>query len=79
VSNQQFKQLETKMDDLIFLLQQLKQENQLLRDKTNEWQQERDTLITNNEQARIRLESVLRRLQNLQEGSQNNQHQNIGY
>jgi cell division protein ZapB len=79
VSNQQFKQLETKMDDLIFLLQQLKQENQLLRDKTNEWQQERDTLITNNEQARIRLESVLRRLQNLQEGSQNNQHKNIGY
>ncbi len=67
------------MDDLIFLLQQLKQENQLLRDKTNEWQQERDTLITNNEQARIRLESVLRRLQNLQEGSQNNQHKNIGY
>ena len=69
MSNSSFKTLETKVDELIKLCGDMKQENQLLRDRENQWRQEREQLLGKNQLARVRLEKVLRRLKALEEGS----------
>jgi cell division protein ZapB len=69
MSNGSFKSLEGKVDELIKLCSDMKQENQMLRDRENHWQHERDTLLNKNQLARVRLEKVLRRLKTL-EGDQ---------
>lgn len=70
MSNSSFKTLESKIDELIRLCADMKKENQLLRDKENQWRQERETLLGKNQLARVRLEKVLRRLKTLEEGQQ---------
>lgn len=70
MSNSSFKTLESKIDELIRLCADMKKENQLLRDKENQWRQERETLLGKNQLARVRLEKVLRRLKILEEGQQ---------
>ena len=68
MSNSSFKTLETKVDELIKLCGDMKKENQMLRDKENQWRHERETLLGKNQLARVRLEKVLRRLKTLEEG-----------
>jgi len=69
MSNSSFKNLEAKVDELIKLCSEMKKENQMLRDRENNWRHERDTLAGKNQLARVRLEKVLRRLKTL-EGDQ---------
>ncbi len=68
MSTSNFKTLESKVDELIKLCGDMKKENQLLRDKENHWQHERETLLGKHQLARVRLEKVLRRLKALEEG-----------
>jgi cell division protein ZapB len=68
MSTSNFKTLESKVDELIKLCSDMKKENQLLRDKENQWQHERETLLGKHQLARVRLEKVLRRLKALEEG-----------
>ena len=70
MSNSSFKTLESKVDELIRLCADMKKENQMLRDKENQWRHERETLLGKNQLARVRLEKVLRRLKTLEEGQQ---------
>lgn len=68
MSTSNIKTLEDKVDELIKLCGDVKKENQLLRDKENQWRHERESLVGKNQLARIRLEKVLRRLRALEEG-----------
>lgn len=68
MSTSNFKTLESKVDELIKLCGDMKKENQLLRDKANLWQQERENLLVKHQLAGVRLEKVLRRLKALEEG-----------
>lgn len=70
MSNSSFKTLESKVDELIRLCADMKKENQMLRDKENQWRHERENLLGKNQLARVRLEKVLRRLKTLEEGQQ---------
>ncbi|HWK52953.1 MAG TPA: TIGR02449 family protein [Hyphomicrobiales bacterium] len=69
MSNSSFNSLESKVDELIKLCSDMKKENQLLRDRENNWLHERNALLSKNQLARVRLEKVLRRLKAL-EGEQ---------
>lgn len=68
MSTSNFKTLESKVDALIKLCNDMKQENQLLRDREHQWHHERETLLGKQQLARVRLEKVLRRLKALEEG-----------
>jgi len=56
---------EEKLDRLIELCQQLKQENQALREREAGLVGERSQLIEKNEMARQKIETVINRLRNL--------------
>ena len=60
----EIKALELKIDELILLCNQLNVENQSLKRKSLDWQQERSQLIERNALARERLESMLEKLRN---------------
>jgi len=68
MSNSSFKTLESKVDELIKLCADMRKENQLLRDKEHQLRNERETLLSKNQLARVRLEKVLRRLKSLEQG-----------
>ena len=68
MSNSSFQSLEGKVDALIKLCEDIRRENQLLRDRETDWKHERETLMGKNKMARVRLEKVLRRLQALEQG-----------
>jgi cell division protein ZapB len=63
-----FNTLEAKVDELIQLCNEMKSENQLLRDHKHNWENERKSLVEKNELARARLEKVLQRLKTLEQG-----------
>ena len=56
---------EEKLDHLIELCQQLKQENQALREREARLVGERSQLIEKNEMARQKIETMINRLRNL--------------
>lgn len=68
MSNSNFKALEDKVDELIRLCSDMKKENQLLRDRESQLRHEKETLLGNQQVAKVRLEKVLRRLKSLEEG-----------
>ena len=68
MSDTSFNTLEGKVDELIQLCNDMKKENQLLRDDKHNWDNERKTLIEKNQLARSRLEKVLQRLKTLEQG-----------
>ena len=59
MSDTSFNTLEDKVDDLIQLCHDMKNENQILRDDKHTWENERNSLIEKNQLARTRLEKVL--------------------
>lgn len=61
--------LSTKLDSLIQLCDQLRRENQALREKENTWNMERSRLIEKNELARSRVEAMISRLKSLESES----------
>ena len=67
MSDISFNTLEDKVDDLIQLCHDMKNENQALRDHTHIWEDERNSLIEKNQLARTRLEKVLQRLKTLEQ------------
>ena len=68
MSNGNFKTLEDKVDELIRLCNEMKKENQVLRDRENQLRHEKDTLLGKQQLARTRLEKVLRRLKSMEQG-----------
>jgi cell division protein ZapB len=68
MSTSNFKTLESKVDELIKLCNDMKKENQLLRDREGHLLNERESLLGKHQLARVRLEKVLRRLKALEEG-----------
>jgi cell division protein ZapB len=59
--------LETKLDQLIALVERQQKENQQLREKESEWARERARLIEKNELARTRVEAMITRLKSLEQ------------
>ncbi len=68
MSNGNFKTLEDKVDELIRLCNEMKKENQVLRDRESQLRHEKDTLLGKQQVARTRLEKVLRRLKSMEQG-----------
>jgi cell division protein ZapB len=66
MSTSNFKTLDDKVDELIRLCNDMKKENQLLRDRENQLRHEKETLLSKQQVARVRLEKVLRRLKSLE-------------
>jgi cell division protein ZapB len=60
-----FENLEEKLDSLIALCQQLKRENQVLRERESTLSGERGKLMEQNEMARQKIETMINRLRNL--------------
>lgn len=67
MSDTSFNTLEDKVDELIQLCDNMKKENQMLRDDKHHWESERQTLADKNQLARTRLEKVLQRLKSLEQ------------
>ena len=61
-SNTELKHLDTSIDTLLNMIQQLKQENTQLRSQQDFLQTERSKLMEKNETARTRVESIINRL-----------------
>ena len=70
MSTSAFKSLEDKVDELIRLCNDMKKENQVLRDRESQLRHEKDSLLGKQQVARVRLEKVLRRLKSIEEGQQ---------
>jgi cell division protein ZapB len=60
-----FENLEQKLDSLIELCQQLKRENQVLRERESVLSGERGKLMEQNEMARQKIETMINRLRTL--------------
>jgi cell division protein ZapB len=69
MENQQFKQLERKVNDLIQLCEQMDSENRVLKSAAIGWQQEREQLIQKTEAARSKVDSMIIRLKALEQES----------
>ena len=67
MSDTSFNTLEDKVDELIQLCNNMKKENQMLRDDKHNWENERKVLVEKNQLARTRLEKVLQRLKTLEQ------------
>jgi cell division protein ZapB len=67
MSEDKFQSLKEKVDALIALCGEIKQENQLLRANEENWQGEKRELMEKNKIAKSRLESILARLKALEE------------
>jgi len=67
MSENRFQALNEKVDELVSVYSQLKQENQLLKANERNWQNERRELIEKNKAAKSQLESILTRLKAMEE------------
>lgn len=62
MTDDRFQALNEKVDDLIDLCAEMKQQNQLLKANENSWQSERRELKDKSKEAKSKLESILARL-----------------
>ena len=62
MADNQLKDLEKKIDELIALCQELNRENQALKADNAGWQRERQDLLDKNELARNKVEAMIDRL-----------------
>lgn len=60
--DQELKQLERRVDELVALVSQLQEENRALRQRQDSMMTERATLLQKNEQVRARVEAMIGRL-----------------
>ena len=60
--DQELKQLERRVDELVALVAQLQEENRALRQRQDSMMTERATLLQKNEQVRARVEAMIGRL-----------------
>jgi cell division protein ZapB len=67
VQDEDLKRLEMRIDELIAICAQLKDENRQLREQKVEFSTERETLLEKQDQARVRVEKILDRLKSLEQ------------
>ena len=60
------KELENKIDELIALCRELKQENRALKIEVAGWREERKDLLDKNELARSKVEAMIERLRTME-------------
>ena len=60
--DQELKQLERRLEELVALVSQLQEENRALRQRQDSMMTERATLLQKNEQVRARVEAMIGRL-----------------
>lgn len=68
MNEDRFHSLNAKVDDLIDLCNSLQTENRLLRATADNWQLERRQLLSQNKEAKAKLESIVARLKSMNEG-----------
>ena len=69
ISEEEFKRLEIRIDELIQTCEQLKEENRLLKAQQQSYSSERAKLLDKQEEARHRVESMINRLKALETAS----------
>ncbi|NRB37749.1 MAG: TIGR02449 family protein [Pseudomonadales bacterium] len=69
MDQQQFIQLERKVDELIKLCAVLKEENDTLKSRESSWGLERSKLVEKNELARNKIEAMIVRLKSLEQNA----------
>ena len=67
MQDEDIKRLEMRIDELIAICAQLKDENRQLREQKVEFSTERENLLEKQDQARIRVEKILDRLKSLEQ------------
>jgi cell division protein ZapB len=67
VQDEDLKRLEMRIDELIAICAQLKDENRQLREQKVEFSAERENLLEKQDQARVRVENILNRLKSLEQ------------
>ena len=65
----ELKRLESRLDELVGICAQLKEENRSLRQRQDTLMSERASLLQKNEQVRARVEAMIGRLKALEHGS----------
>jgi cell division protein ZapB len=65
----ELKKLERRLDELVGIVQQLKEENRALRQRQDALSAERSTLLNKNEQVRTRVEAMIGRLKSMEHGA----------
>lgn len=69
ISEEEFKRLEIRIDELIQTCEQLKDENRLLKAQQQSYSSERAKLLDKQDEARSRVESMINRLKTLETSS----------
>ena len=67
MQDEDLKRLEMRIDELIAICAQLKDENRELREQKVEFSAERENLLEKQDQARVRVEKILDRLKSLEQ------------
>lgn len=67
--DREFKRLERRLDELVGVVAQLKEENRALRQRQDTLAAERATLMQKNEQVRARVEAMIGRLKAMESGA----------
>lgn len=65
----ELKRLESRMEELVVVCGQLKEENRSLRQRQDNLMAERATLVQKNEQVRVRVEAMIGRLKTMEHGT----------
>ncbi|EDX88294.1 TIGR02449 family protein [Alcanivorax sp. VBW004] len=68
-TEQQLRQLEARVDDLLRISARLRQENQALHDRESKLVEERAQLLKKNDAARSKVEAIISRLKSLEQES----------
>ena len=68
-TEQQLRQLEARVDDLLRISARLRQENQALHDRESKLLEERAQLLKKNDAARSKVEAIISRLKSLEQES----------
>jgi cell division protein ZapB len=66
---QELKRLEKRVDELVLVVAQLKEENRALRQRQDALMTERASLLQKNEQVRARVEAMIGRLKAMEHGA----------
>jgi cell division protein ZapB len=66
---QELSRLERRLDELVIICNQLKEENRSLKDRQDSLIADRATLLQKNEQVRARVEAMISRLKAMEHGS----------
>lgn len=68
-TEQEFRRLERRVEELVTTLTQIKEENYALRQRNEGLAAERGTLLQKNEQVRARVEAMIGRLKSMEHGA----------